>query len=184
MHSEKLEVVYTEKEQGDREDRGLCIPWGAAPVPDETTGRKSELALEPTAYGKRAECHSSNLRHEPLVLMVAGHIVGPALAAFTCVLVLQSPFHSISLYSPVIHIRAHRTDPGCSPPDIASVDVDSRQMVCRRVDAGKEVGKEKSGIAVFTSGRAAARDSSKIEAIPAVATLRMAERADTFRWTL
>lgn len=37
---------------------------------------------------------------------------------------------------------------------------------------------EKSGIAVFTSGR----DSSKIEAIPVVATLRMAERSDTFRW--
>lgn len=29
---------------------------------------------------------------------------------------------------------------------------------------------------------AAARDSSKIEAIPAVATLRMAEGSDTFRW--
>lgn len=28
------------------------------------------------AYGERAECHFSNLRHEPLVLMVADHIPG------------------------------------------------------------------------------------------------------------
>lgn len=38
--------------------------------------------------------------------------------------------------------------------------------------------KKKGEIAVFTSGRSA-RDSSKIEAIPAVATLRTAERTDT-----
>lgn len=137
-----------------------------------------------TAYGGRAECHFSNLRHEPLVLMVAGHIPGRDLCSRARMhLERKSPFHPISLYGSVIHIRARSgTATTVDRPfsirrrSIAS-DAEARwgQRSVGRVGGGPE---KKSGIAVFTSGR----DSSKIEAIPVAATLRMAERSDTFRW--
>jgi len=41
---------------------------------------------------------------------------------------------------------------------------------------------EKKVKSPYLRAAGAARDSSKIEAIPVVATLRMAERSDTFRW--
>ena len=90
---------------------------------------------------------------------------------------------SISLYGLVIHICAHDgTIPSWirrSPLDVGRLRGGAMRMV-GWTDWWR-VG-EKKVKSPYLRAAGAARDSSKIEAIPVVATLRMAERSDTFRW--
>lgn len=94
----------------------------------------------------------------------------------------RSPFHSISLYGSVIHIRARARSPAIHTGRGSSV-LHSRRRSADWIGllGGGPGGKKKGGIARIYE-RPVARDSSKIEAIPTVATLRTAERPDTFRW--
>lgn len=109
----------------------------AEPRNDRT---KERISVE-AAYGERAECHFSNLRHEPLVLMVVGHI--PCRVASR----IFVPF-DITLRSCDSHPRTRTVL--CS----TSVGRWIGQGGAVRADGLAEDRRKKRGrIAVFTSGR-------------------------------